>query len=114
MKKPLPLDYVIMAAILILSLIPLLLVASKSGDTVRVEQDGKTLYVGSVHTDHVVIANGNTVTILDGQVTVTAADCRDGLCMHGTASATHPLVCLPNRLVVTIEDGEVTPDAVTY
>lgn len=114
MKKPLPLDYAIVGAVIALSLLSLLLFLKPGGQTVRVEQDGVLLYAGDIHTDHVVEADGNTVVIRNGRVTVVAADCPDGLCLHGEATAARPLVCLPNRLVATIASGEVAPDAVTY
>ena len=56
----------------------------------------------------------NTVRISGGSVTVSAASCRNQVCTeHGGISKTgESIVCLPNRLVVTIEGGDGY-DAVT-
>ena len=49
----------------------------------------------------------NIVRISGGSVTVSAASCRNQVCTeHGGISKTgESIVCLPNRLVVTIEGG---------
>ena len=56
----------------------------------------------------------NIVEIKDGEVSVTGASCKNQVCVrHGAISrAGESIVCLPNRLVVTIEGGEGY-DAVT-
>ena len=57
----------------------------------------------------------NIVEIKDGSADVIEADCRDGLCadqkrIHKTGET---IVCLPHKMVVTIEAGtENTVDAV--
>ena len=49
----------------------------------------------------------NIVEIKDGKVSVSAASCKNQVCVrHGSIShAGESIVCLPNRLVVTIEGG---------
>lgn len=43
----------------------------------------------------------NTVTVRDGKIAVTAADCPDGYCMQrGWCAGGPQIVCLPNRLVI--------------
>ena len=50
----------------------------------------------------------NIVEIKDGKVSVTEASCKNQVCVrHGAISGTgESIVCLPNRLVVRIENGE--------
>lgn len=50
----------------------------------------------------------NTVIIKDGKVSVTEASCKNQVCVRqGVISAPgETLVCLPNRLVVSIENSE--------
>ena len=46
----------------------------------------------------------NTVTVKDGKIAVTAADCPDGYCMErGFCSGGTPIVCLPHKLVIEFE-----------
>ena len=53
----------------------------------------------------------NTVTVRDGRIAVTAADCPDHYCMErGFCSSGTPIVCLPNRLVIQFR-GEQSVDA---
>ena len=48
----------------------------------------------------------NTVIIKGGEVTVSASSCKNQVCVrHGSISKSgESIVCLPNRLIVTIED----------
>ena len=48
----------------------------------------------------------NIVTIKSGSVTVSSASCKNQVCVrHGSISKSgESIVCLPNRLIVTIED----------
>lgn len=50
----------------------------------------------------------NRVVIADGQVSVTEADCPDQVCVrHAPLDHTgDPIVCLPNRLRVTVVGGD--------
>lgn len=53
----------------------------------------------------------NTVTVRDGRIAVTEADCPDHYCMErGFCSGGTPIVCLPNRLVIQFS-GEQSVDA---
>ena len=43
----------------------------------------------------------NVVTVENGKIAVTGADCPDHYCMHrGFCNSGSPIVCLPNRLVI--------------
>ena len=55
----------------------------------------------------------NTVTVRDGKIAVTWADCPDGYCVRrGFCSSGGDIVCLPNRLVIKfVEEQEI--DAVS-
>ena len=54
----------------------------------------------------------NTVTVRNGRIAVTEADCPDHYCMdRGFCSGGSPIVCLPNRLVISFA-GEQTIDAI--
>ena len=47
------------------------------------------------------VGGHNTVTVKDGKIAVTEADCPDGLCMkRGFCDRGPDIVCLPNRLVI--------------
>ncbi len=50
----------------------------------------------------------NVITIKDGEVTVTEADCRDRICVEHKKirKIGETIVCLPHKLVVTITGDE--------
>ena len=53
----------------------------------------------------------NTITVQDGKIAVTWADCPDHYCMkRGFCSGGTDIVCLPNRLVISFV-GEQEVDA---
>ena len=59
----------------------------------------------------------NVIRISHNGVCVTDSDCPTGLCIHrgSISSSDIPIACLPNRLIITIDDsGESDTDAWTY
>ena len=81
----------------------------QQADTVTVISDGQVLHTLSLYTDQTLTirsANGtNTVTIKNGKIAVTEADCPDGHCMaRGFCDRGAQIVCLPNRLVIQFSD----------
>ena len=58
----------------------------------------------------------NLLVIQDGKADVTEASCPDGICVNHRAISKQgqSIVCLPNKVVVEIENGEESDlDAVT-
>ena len=55
------------------------------------------------------VGGKNTVTVRDGQIAVTWADCPDHYCMkRGFCDGGTDIVCLPNRLVISfLDEAEV-------
>lgn len=106
-------DFLIIALVIAFSLLMLFPFACQRGDMVRIEQHGNLLYEGETNIDTVIEADGNTITIEDGHIMITASDCPDGLCRRGECTPLHPLICLPNELSVTIISEEVDVDAIS-
>lgn len=82
-----------------------LLLPGTPADAVQVFSEGKLLHTLPLHTDTqvtVTTALGtNVVTVKDGKVAVTQADCPDRYCMdRGWCNSGAQIVCLPNRLVL--------------
>ena len=122
-KKPWRNDILLVVSLLLAVALlgALLLLTQKSGDTVEVRVDGALWGTYSLHEDRVVDivteAGYNRLVIKDGKAFVEAADCPDGICAaHRPIDGTREsIVCLPNRVVVTITAGSDTdaPDVVT-
>lgn len=55
----------------------------------------------------------NTVTVENGRVRVSEADCPDRICVRQgwIQYAGESIVCLPHKLVVTVHGGEASTDA---
>ncbi len=49
--------------------------------------------------------NTNTVTIKDGTISVTDADCPDKVCVNTApiGDDIHPIICVPNQLIISPE-----------
>ncbi len=99
------LDFVIIAAVVLISLAPLLFLPKDEGSTVVITWHGEEIYRGSITKDQTVVTPDglNTIVIENGSVRMENAECRDRICVRsGAASPSHPIVCLPNRVVVTV------------
>lgn len=106
---------VVMAVCIGLSL--WLLLPKEQATAVKVISQGKLLTTLPLSEDtsfSVMLPDGsNVVTIKDGKVAVTQADCPDGYCMQrGWCSGGVQIVCLPNRLVLEFTE-KVNIDGVT-
>ena len=78
--------------------------SADTASTVTVISEGKVLYSLSLSVDRTIYVESsrgnNVITIQDGKVAVTEADCPDGHCMaRGFCNGGAQIVCLPNRLV---------------
>lgn len=83
----------------------------KKGAEVLVTVDGKEYYKGSLFVEkELQIREGNTLLIRNGKADMTEADCPDQICVkHEPISlAGETIICLPNRVVVTIVSDENT------
>ena len=109
---------ILLAVLLALSLAAGLFLLSGGEDASRAEiwSDGELLYTLDLSVDQkleIHCGSGvNEITVKDGSIAVTEANCPDGYCMdRGFCSGGVQIVCLPNRLVIKFV-GEQTVDAV--
>ena len=94
---------VVLIACLLLSL-PLILPAQPAARA-EIWSDGVLVETVDLYTDRVfTVENGsgvNTITVENGKIAVTEANCPDHYCMQrGFCSGGAQIVCLPNRLVI--------------
>ena len=109
-------DLLIIAAVAVLSLLPLLLLPARGSETVVITWHGEEIYRGGVEKDAVIVTPDglNTIVIYGGRVRMEEASCADRICVRtGYASPSKPLVCLPNRVIVNIIGSEEV-DGVTW
>ena len=106
------LGFLVLAVVCVAASLPLLM----GGEAAQAEiySDGKLVKTVSLSVDQEFTVDGkNTVTVRDGKIAVTWADCPDGYCVRrGFCSSGGDIVCLPNRLVIKfVEEQEI--DAVS-
>lgn len=79
----------------------------------QIRKDGTLIKTVNLAIDQEFSVDGhNTVTVKDGKIAVTWADCPDGYCVsRGFRSSGGDIVCLPNRLVISFT-GEQEIDGV--
>lgn len=118
-------DLLLLTGLLALALVLFFLLpffTGGKGNTVEVTVDGKPYRSLSLTEDCEFfvpgITGGNHICIRNGSVSVTAADCPDLICVHHMPirNAGERIVCLPNRVVVSIRNISETssaPDAVS-
>lgn len=89
------------------------------GQTALVYQDGTLLYTLDLRQNRTLTVSGpageNIITVADGKVFVSHADCPDQICVkHGALQKTGgPIVCLPNRLTIEWANADSQIDALS-
>lgn len=110
----------LLSVILLLSLglsIPLLM-PGEDAAFAEIISDGQVMHVVDLNIDreiHITTANGgrNTITVRDGKIGVTEANCPDHYCIdRGMCSSGVQIVCLPNKLVIRFL-GSQTVDSIS-
>ena len=87
----------------------LLLLAAPAPRYVTVRVDGTQVLRVPLSRDGVYpIGETNTITVSDGEVRMTHADCPDQICVKtgGISHSGQSIVCAPNRVVVSITGGD--------
>ena len=90
-----------------------------SGDKAVVTVDGKLYGTYDLSRDHNVVIRRdgyiNEFIIKDGQVQMTKSDCKNQICVHqGRISrAGQTIACLPNRVLIRIEQNRGSHDAIS-
>ncbi len=108
---------ILLVALFMLCLgLSIVLLMPGQASSAKVYSQGNLLYTLDLRVDRTVRVETelgcNVITVRDGQVAVTEADCPDGHCMkRGWCRGGAQIVCLPNRLVVQFA-GESPIDAV--
>ena len=87
-----------------------LFLPGKQVSQVQVYSEGKLMHTLSLDRDTQITVQtrlgANVITVRDGKVAVTEADCPDHHCMHrGWCDGGAPIVCLPNRLELRFTDS---------
>ena len=94
-----------------------LLIPGEAAARAEIVSNGRVIQVVDLNIDreiHIATDDGgkNTVTVRDGTIGVTAANCPDHYCMNrGMCSNGVQIVCLPNKLIIRFL-GEQTVDSV--
>ena len=84
-----------------------------NGSTIEITVDGKVYGRYALEQDQRIPVEidgetKNIVVIADGEAYMAEASCPDKLCIHQgrIESRSQSIVCLPNRVIVTVVDGE--------
>ncbi|MGE4354258.1 MAG: NusG domain II-containing protein [Oscillospiraceae bacterium] len=111
---------IVFAAIILFSTAAMFFLKGGGSGTIAViTQDGKELqridlsHVTEPYTIRIDSDNGgyNIVEVEPGRIRVLEASCPDQICVNQgwISDSSKPIVCLPNKLMIVIEDGE-NPD----
>ena len=100
---------ILLAGCLALSLV---FIGGEPASRAEVCSEGEVIRIVDLNVDHeftVTTDSGtNTITVRDGKIAVTDADCPDGYCVQrGYCNSGTQIVCLPHRLVIRFLDEEI-------
>lgn len=90
--------------------------AERKNPAAEIYQDGKLIRTVSLSEDTeftITCESGyNVVTVADGKICVSSADCPDKVCVRqGKINGAVPIVCLPHKLEIHVINGNDTVDA---
>jgi hypothetical protein len=111
-------DKVLFSLLILLSLLGIFLIKAfvPEGHTLVIELDNKPVYLLPLDKNRIVSVEGQlgktTVEIRDNKVRILDSPCRNKLCIHQGWIKKGTLVCLPNRVVVTIDRGKEKKDII--
>lgn len=114
-KKSIRLDVIIIAAFIAAGIIfaLFLFAGGHKGSIVKISVDGEVINEFPLDKDATYEIEGydggtNLLVIENGEAYIKEASCPDGLCIHmgRISTAGQSVVCLPNRVVVSIDGGE--------
>jgi len=104
-------DWALFVALILLSVSGLFLVKglALSGNTASIEVNGKLLYRLSLNEDRTVEVHGpigiTRVEVKQGKIRIVDSPCPNKLCIRQGWIKRGAIICLPNRVVVTIGGG---------
>lgn len=107
----------ILGAVLVLCLgLSLFLLGGEPAARAEISSEGKVVRIVDLAVDQeftvTTSAGTNTITVRDGKIAVTYADCPDSYCVQrGYCNSGTQIVCLPHRLVIRFL-GETEIDGV--
>ena len=105
-------DIILITVIFVIAALAIgaIFVMRQSGEVVKITLDNEVYGTYDLDKDEVIQIDteygSNTVTIKDGTVAVTEADCPDQICVHEYPlgdDSPNPIVCLPHKLIVEIQ-----------
>lgn len=111
--------WILIFAAVIAVCLALWLLPRGGGQTALVYQDGTLLYILNLRQDRTLTvtrpAGENIITVADGEVFISRADCPDQICVqHGPLQKTGgPIICLPNRLTIEWAQKDAQVDALS-
>ena len=101
--------WIILLALVLLvcgGLSALLLLPGEPAAFARITSRGAVVEIADLSVEQIFTVDdgaggSNTVTVRDGKIAVTLADCPDQYCVHqGFRSSGTPIVCLPHELII--------------
>ncbi len=88
---------------------------SAPASVVNITKDGKTYGTYSIYDNKTIDTGSNIIVIENGQVYMKSSDCKNQICVH-TGRISRPgqtIICMPNRIAVSIKGGDGSYDAVS-
>ncbi len=109
-------DIIVIAAAIVAAAIGFILAFTRpQGEYIDIAVDGKTVATLPLDRDTRYELSGNTIAVENGAARMEYADCPDLICVHHApiSRRNETIVCLPNRVTVTVRGGRSNVDAVS-
>jgi len=106
---------ILLGGIVLVSVFIVLIIGQVSASYAHIYHDGKltdTVNISAITNPFKITVEGgsgnNIIEIEQGRIRMLSADCPDGTCVRQgwISGGVFPIVCLPNRVVITLVGGE--------
>ncbi|MCQ2454592.1 MAG: NusG domain II-containing protein [Clostridia bacterium] len=96
---------IIVAVCLFVFSVSLCFLLKKSGKQVRVYENNKLIFEGSLFSDTEIKLSHNLVAIKNGKVYMKKSDCKNQICVKTgmIENSRECIVCLPNKVIIEVE-----------
>lgn len=105
----------VFAVLLVCCVLSIILIKNTGGRTAVIYKDGREVArvdLSRVTESYTIPLGGNVILVEPGSIRMQSADCPDQICVHqGVLHDAGRIVCLPNRVLIEMQNTKDAPDA---
>ena len=107
-------DFILIIVLLILSILTLFMFQNNKQKTVIIRQNGENIYTGNLAKNKIINLDDEIIIeILDEKVRMKKSNCSHQYCVQQGWMKNFPIICVPNKLIISIENNDAEKILIT-